>query len=271
MKYKSCDYSIGKPQQPVFTISPSTVSIPCGSATPITFTVKNVYNSPGTLSYNWFFGYNGNWSYVTGSQVPSSITTTTNSINLVSRPNINNSIGVVVTPILNGVSLPQLSSIITIAPYTSPMEITGNNAICPSTSAVYGISGLGSGSTISWGISNTSIATVSPTSGNQAVVNPVASQGTFDLTAVITNACGQQKTLTKTLTIGSPMFQINYVPRDLFIDINLSPVYGSAALYEQGVDINAISWNKISQEGVMFILAVTVFLEQYYFQTTIQV
>lgn len=88
-----------------------------------------------------------------------------------------------------------------------------------------------------------------PISGNQATANPITTQGTFDLTAVVTNACGQQRTLTKTLTIGQPMFQINYVPRDLFIDLTLSPDYGSASLEGQGVDINTISWNKIAEEG----------------------
>jgi hypothetical protein len=253
LKTRSCEYALKKTQTqtqtPKFTISPATVNIPCGSATPITFTVKNVNNSTGTLTYNWFFGYNHNWNYVTGSQVPSSITTTLNSIDLVSRTTINSDVSVVVTPILNGVSLPDLSSIITIAPFTRSMDIIGNNAICPSTLAVYGISNLGSGSTVSWSTSNTSIATVASNSGNQTTVNPIATQGTFVLTAVITNACGQQKTLTKTLGVGLPMFQINYTPRDLFVDLTLSPDYGSAALDEQGVNFNSISWNKISQEG----------------------
>lgn len=241
LKYKSCDYSIGKPQPPVFTISPSAVSIPCSSATPITFTVNNVYNSPGTLRYLWetrtgwdqtdrFYSSQNFWTF----------TPNTLSSNLLSS--------IKVTPELNGVLQTQLTSTVTLTPLTTS-TITGNNPICPSTSAVYSVSDLGIGSTISWSTSNSSIATVTPTSGNQATVNPIATQGTFDLTAVITNVCGQQKTLTKTLSIGQPMLQINYVPRDLFIDLTLSPEYGSSALYEQGVDINAISWNKIAQEG----------------------
>lgn len=238
--YKSCDYSIGKPQPPVFTISPSIVSIPCGSTTNYKFTVNNVYNSAGTLRYLWetrtgwnqtdrFYSSQNFWTFSpTLSPLPSSIK---------------------VTPELNGVLQTQLTSTVSLAPFTNTIAITGNSAICPSTSAVYSVSDLGSGSAISWSTSDTSIATVIPISGNQATVNPIATQGTFDLTAVVTNACGQQKTLTKVLTIGRPMFQINYVSRDLFIDLTLSPDYDSASLEEQGVDINAISWNKIAEEG----------------------
>lgn len=233
---------IETPPPPTFSLSPSTVSVGCSSTTPVTFSVNNVYSSPGTLTYIWSAtGWNYNGVAV------NSFSTTTNTITLV--PNSYLPSNVYVTPILNGVAQQQKTASVTLAPFSNTIVITGNNAICPSTSAVYSISNLGSGSTISWSTSNTSIATVTTTTGNQTTVNTIASQGTFDLIASITNACGQQKTLTKTLSIGQPKFQINYTPRDLYVDLTLSPEYGSAALYEQGVDINTISWDKVSQEG----------------------
>jgi hypothetical protein len=242
VKTISCEYSLKKNPLPTFTISPSTVSIPCGSTSPVTFTVNNIYNSPGTLYYHWSVS-----GWKKDGIIVNSFNTTTNTIQLV--PNSNSPSNVSVQPVLNNANYPVKTATVTLAPLSSSMEITGNNAVCPSTSAVYGISNLGSGYTVSWSTSNTSIATVSPTSGNSATVSLVADQGTLVLTAVITNACGQQKTLTKTLGIGLPKFQINYTPRDLFVDLTLSPDYGSAALDEQGVNFNSISWNKISQEG----------------------
>jgi hypothetical protein len=41
------------PPPPTFTLSSSTTSIDCNSTAPITFTITNVNNSPGTLTYNW--------------------------------------------------------------------------------------------------------------------------------------------------------------------------------------------------------------------------
>ena len=168
-----------------------------------------------------------------------SSSTTSNTITL--TPNTYPLGFVNVTPTYNGVAQPHQIASVSLAPFTRSMEITGNNAICPSTSVVYGISNLGNGSAVSWNTTDTSIATVAPATGNQVTVNPLVSQGAFNLIAVITNACGQQKTLSKTLTIGQPMFQINYVSRDLAVDLALSPDYGCAALDEQGVDINTIS------------------------------
>jgi hypothetical protein len=222
-------------KSPTYTIIQDQATYQCGANTPITFAISS--NAPNN-QYQW--GYDSSWLLNSSSTTSNTITLTPNTYPL---GYIN------VTPTYNGVVQPYQVASVSLAPFTNSIAITGNNAICPSTSAVYGMSNLGSGSTVSWSTSNTSIATVTSTSGNQTTVNPIASQGTFNLIAVITNACGQQKTLTKTLTIGQPMFQINYVSRDLAVDVTLSPDYGSAALAEQGVDINTVSWNKIAEEG----------------------
>lgn len=44
------------PPPPTFNLAPTSLSILCGSTTAQTFTVNNVYNSPGTLSYLWEVG-----------------------------------------------------------------------------------------------------------------------------------------------------------------------------------------------------------------------
>lgn len=246
MKTTSCEYSLTKNQTPLFTLSPTSISIACGDTTARTFTVNNVNNSSGTKTYSWSaYGWNLNGNPV-GTDI---LVTSTNSITLTPGSATSSLSEVKVTPNLNGVNQPYKQCTVTLAPLTDSMEIIGNNAVCPSSTNVYSIFNLSTGSTVNWSSSDTSIATISSNSGNQITVNPVASQGSFVLTAVVTNACGQQKTLAKTLGVGLPMFFIAYTPSGLHMDLTLIPPYGAPALYEQGVDFGSISWNKISQTG----------------------
>lgn len=133
LKYKSCDYSIGKPQPPTFVISPTEVSVGCNSTTPVTFTVNNLYNSPGTLTYYWTA-----YGWVKDGVPVGSFTTTTNSVTLV--PNSYPPSSVYVWPVLNGVTQAQKYSSLSLAPFTSFAAISGNNSLC--TNATYAITGL---------------------------------------------------------------------------------------------------------------------------------
>ena len=64
----ACSFTITKTPPPTFTLSPTTLSIPCGSVAPVTFSYSNVYSTPG-VTYN--YSYSG-WTFV--SQTPNSIT-----------------------------------------------------------------------------------------------------------------------------------------------------------------------------------------------------
>lgn len=102
------------PPAPVFTITPSSVNIPCGTSTQQTFTVNNVNNSPGTLSYDWNLGTaNNGWIYL-GSPAPQTFTTTSSSISLTSSSTASNISNVSVTVKLNGSNYSTLNSTTTV-------------------------------------------------------------------------------------------------------------------------------------------------------------
>ena len=176
--------------QPTFTLSPSTVNIPCGSISPVIFTVTNVYNTPD-VTYSW--------SYPGWTLVNSTATTRTLQPNLASTLPSN----VVVTPSVSGVLQTSKSATVSRATFTSNAAISGANSLC--TSANYTISGLQSGESVQWSISNTSVATLSNSTGTSVTVNKV-SNGTVTLTATITNSCGQTTGIPKTINVGAPTF-----------------------------------------------------------------
>jgi hypothetical protein len=190
----TCSYTITKAQPPIFTLSPSTVSVPCGSTAPITFTASNVYNSSGVLNYYWNVG--AGWTISAGTYATS---TNTLSLTPASYPPSN----VSVTPNLDGKNYPQKTASITLAPFTSTATISGNSSICSGTST-YSLSGLLANQTVTWSLSNSSIATLGSTNGASTTLTNVA-QGTVKLTAMIINTCNQTTSITRDIIVGSPM------------------------------------------------------------------
>lgn len=202
---KTCIYKLTKNPSPTFELSPTSQSIYCDSNSNYTFTVNNVYNSPGTLSYNWYVGYG--WSR-NGIPVPggTGFTTTENYIDL--KPTNYTSVpsSVQVVPVLNGVNQPPKTCSTARSGFSPTLlTIAGNSVIChQSAPEIYNIPNLYNGLTVSWSSSNNSIANVT-NSSNQAIVTPV-SKGTFTLTGLVANACGQSFAITKTIRIvGSPV------------------------------------------------------------------
>lgn len=196
--YESCQFSLQKNAVPTFTLTPATVSIPCGSTNPVTFMVNNVYNSPGTRDHIWTIG--SGWELTDGSVAPS--TYNTGSVaNLTLVPNANPPGNVSVVPKLNGVSYPMKTSVVSRGGFNPTYPITGSDALC--TTAVYSVDNLPAGITVTgWTSSNTSIATVS-SNGNQATLTKVTN-GEVNLTATLSNSCGQSGTLRKNgITVGS--------------------------------------------------------------------
>ncbi|PHR69435.1 MAG: hypothetical protein COA67_10715 [Lutibacter sp.] len=192
--YRSCYYDITKPK---FKLNPTNVTVSCGS-TGETFTVSNENNSPGSLSYNWSVG--SGWEYQ-GSAV-SNFTTSSNTVILV--PTAFPPSNVSVVPKLDGVSYPQLIATVSLAPFSlGNQRITGSSTVCSSRN--YSLNGLPSNTTITWSVSNTNLATVTPINATQATVTAVGSgNGVVVLTALVSNACNQTVQLTKSVNIGAP-------------------------------------------------------------------
>jgi len=89
---------------------------------------------------------------------------------------------------------------------SNPYYIAGDNSFC--TSGTYSIPGLQRGATVSWAVSPTGIVTP-----NSSTTNPVTftkvSDGSFRLTATITNACGSSPvTIRRNLIAGPPAVSI---------------------------------------------------------------
>ena len=183
----ACSFTITKTPPPTFTLSPTTLSIPCGSVAPVTFSYSNVYSTPG-VTYN--YSYSG-WTFV--SQTPNSITLTpTNGDILPSNFTL--------IPKVNGVSQPYKVCTVTRAPFTSSAVISGAGSVC--TSSSYSIAGLQTGETVQWSLSNTTIASLSNSTSNSVTINKIGN-GTVDLIATITNSCGQTATKTFNINIGT--------------------------------------------------------------------
>ncbi len=102
------------PPTPTFSLSPNSSSIACGTSVTRNFVVTNVYNSPGTLSYNWNLGSASNgWIYL-GSPAPQTFTTTSPSISLTSSSSASTISNVSVTVKLNGSNYSTLNSTTTV-------------------------------------------------------------------------------------------------------------------------------------------------------------
>lgn len=190
----TCSYSVTKQETPTFTISPGSLNLNCGDTSDRTFTVTNVYNSAGTKSYKWQVG--NSWLY-NGNPAPNEITTTTNTILL--TPNTFPLSNVSVATILNGTQLPYSSSNVNLTPIENK-TIEGDVTVC--SSEILSINNLTANESVVWSSSNTNIASIS-TSNNQATVYANGT-GIVTITATISNSCGQQLVINKTVTIGVP-------------------------------------------------------------------
>lgn len=193
---------------PVFTISPSSLSFVCGTPQTKTFTVATTGSLSCPVSYIWNLGANNGWLY-SGSAAPETITTTTNSITLTSANGNVLPSSVSVTPVLNGNNLSPVVCSTSFTAFTSAAVISGISSFCTlQSSSVFTINAE-AGNSVTWNTSNSQIASLSNPSNSQVTVTS-QSQGLFYITATITNPCGQ--TVVKTsnpVTVGAPMATIN--------------------------------------------------------------
>ncbi len=188
--YNSCEHPIIKTQLPTFTLSPSTVSIPCGSVAPVTFTFSNVYNTPN-VAYN--YGYSG-WTFVSQ---------TTNSITL--KPTNSNIIpsNFSLIPLVNGIAQPNKTCVVSRAPFTTNSDIQGNSTVCPGSTQTFNLTNSSTFTNVSWNIPQTSVAIIS-SSTNSSVTVQILTSGTFTINAAVTNSCSQPATISKTYNAGYP-------------------------------------------------------------------
>lgn len=232
--YYSCEYPLIKTQIPTFELDDDSYTISCGSTSSRTFTVNNVYNSPGTLSYSWNVG--SGWKR-NGSPVSGSFTTTTNSITL--EPNSPNSLpsNVSVTTSLNGVAYPTKTATVTRGGYNPVYQITGSNQLC--STATYSVNNLPAGTTLSsWTSSHPAVATMTTNSKNKGVLTAVGN-GIITVSATLTNACGQTAIITKNnIGVGSPTVNnhgINGGSSSVYVNsvsyLSASPVSGISSYY----------------------------------------
>ena len=194
-KYPSCEYPIIKTPQPTFTLSPSTLSLPCGDTGSRTFTVTPANIPAGAnVSYSWS---HPGWALVSSTATsrtlqPNSGTTLPSNITL--------------TPSINGIVQATKTCVVSRAPFnTSTLSISGNNYVCDT--GIYSINNLPSSVVIqSVTSSNNNIATVSLTGTNEILVTKV-SDGVVSITATIQNTCNQTATISKeNIQIGIPSY-----------------------------------------------------------------
>lgn len=186
--------SISRPN-PTFTISPSTVSMTCGTVFTKTFTVNTTGTIVCPLSYSWNLGVNNGWLYDAGSTTPTTpapttpFTTTTNSITLKSANPYQLPSNVTVTPVLNGVNQPLLTSTLSLAPL--PIYVAnGDNSVC-TTSNNYFVPTLPAGATVQWQAVPNNIVTINSANATQTTITKGYYSGIITLIATITNQCGQ--------------------------------------------------------------------------------
>ena len=197
----SCEYDIEKDEVPGFSISPTSETVVCGNASSKTFSVipENI-PAGSNVVYQWNIG-NG-WLYQ-GNAV-SSFTTTTPTVQLTPfnfPPN-----NVRVTPVLDGVSYPELTSSVSLGNFNPAYPIDGSAFLCDT--GLYTIAGLPSDTTIlSASTSDASVATASLVN-NQITLTKV-SDGSMTLSVALENSCSQTATITKTIQVGIPSSVFN--------------------------------------------------------------
>ncbi len=182
-----------------FTLSPSNLTIPCGSITPQTFRVTNVYNTPNVANYRWNLGANNGWLY-NGIAAPDTISTgAVDSLMLTPAcSDVKHNISVTVTAGGNNYQTNSVS----VSNSSPTLSINGSSAFCLDSSS-YFLDGVPCRASVSWISSNTSIATVTST-GNPATLTKTG-DGTLTLTATVNGVnCLSNNAALKSVAVGAP-------------------------------------------------------------------
>jgi hypothetical protein len=185
-------------------MSPASTQIQCTSTSSKTFTVQTTGTIVCPISYIWNLGPNNHWKYNNAS-AQSSFTTATNSITLTPESGTTLPSDVKVTPVLDGVNQPELTSAVS---WTTPnYGILGGGNICTGTSPSFYVYNTTSGSSYHWGYTS-----LLPNYGiNVVQVNsPYSSQttltkltdGVIALSVHVVNACQQATDVIRNVSVG---------------------------------------------------------------------
>ncbi|MFG6685085.1 T9SS type A sorting domain-containing protein [Mariniflexile sp. HNIBRBA6329] len=202
VKSQSCEYPLTKTPTPEFKILPGSSNISCGNTSIITFSVYNVNNSQGTKTYSWYVG-NG-WSLPDGTPVSGTLTDTSSTILLKPASQTILPSTVFLTVTLNGVEYYDSSPVIRSPVSQTITAISGASTLCSgSTNYNFGTENVLTGQTVTWSLSNSTVATLSNASNTGVTLNLIGNGG-VTLTATIADACGQSYSKTKNLFGGAP-------------------------------------------------------------------
>ena len=189
------------PPAATFTLSPSSLTIPCGSAAAQTFTVTNVNNTPNVTNHLWNLGSaNNGWLY-NGNPAPQTISTgTTNALTL--TPVCGSAPGNINVTVTAGGNNYQTNAATIAAGGPPTFSISGNNVVC--VSGIYSIPNLPCGATVNRSLSGQPgpLATLSCTTCPQTTVTKGTGSGNEFLTATVTVCGTTQTTPIKQIRIG---------------------------------------------------------------------
>jgi hypothetical protein len=187
------------PPSASFTLSPSSLTIPCGSTTAQTFTVTNVNNTPNVTNHLWNLGATPNgWLLPNGSAAPATYSTgLTNTLTLTPVcGSVQKNVSAIVTA--NATAYNTNTSTVSIS--QPAMSINGSSTIC--TSGAYLIAGLPScNASVVWSASPTGIVTPNTSTSATPTFTKVAN-GNITLSATVTSCGVVQPALTKTIRVG---------------------------------------------------------------------
>jgi hypothetical protein len=179
--------------EPTFTISPSFLQIQCTSTPTQTFSVNTTGAITCPISYNWDLGTGNHW-LLNGTSAPATFTTATNSIILTSQSYNTLPSAVKVTPVLNGINQPQLTSPVS---WTQPnYGLIGGSNICTGTSQPFYVYNTTGGSSYAWGSVTTepnygaSVIQINSPYSNQTTLTKIG-DGVVQLSVQVTNVCQQ--------------------------------------------------------------------------------
>lgn len=245
---------------PISFTLPATTTFGCGTTTPQTFTVTNVYGTTGISNYTWNLGSaSNNWLY-NGS--PATQTISTGIIGSISLTPVCGKAqsNVYATVTANGNTYNTNTSSVSYTPLTA--TITGNSAICTETSS-YQINGLPCNSTVVWS-ATPSAGVVSFNPNTYPVILTKTGNGVINLTATITTQCTSTPvTISKNNILvglpsfnGAPDYYTDYggpYPLLLTLPFGNHPIPNEICENHGGItDINivgatSILWNKTDQ------------------------
>lgn len=244
--------SINRPN-PTFTLPLNSVVFTCGTPQTRTFTVSTPNTISCSLSYNWQLGSNNGWLF-NGNPAPANFSTQTNSITLTSANGNILPSNVRVTPIVDGVSYPVLTSAMTWSPFVNSASITGVDVACLG-NTLFGLLDLGQNNTVTWSIIGGGVATISNSTQSNVTINATGS-GAVELIATISNPCQQTRTVRKNIWFGTPLlFGVTVLDMSTIAGVALDPSTSSDCptiglelnLTQSINQIFEIQWERITQ------------------------